>query len=363
MLLDEAMASRTEPFRRFTMTESELQEFHIAAWLHDCGKITTPEYVVDKATKLETLYNRIHEIRTRFEVLHRDADVEYLQARLRGENEDEARQHRDQRQQQLQEDFALVARCNHGSEFLSAETRAQLERIGRLRWQRHFSNRLGLSTDEQLRFGDRPEPTLPVTETLLADRPEHRVAWGERKPPVQKNDPDNRWGFDMNLPECSFNLGELHNLSVSRGTLTDEERFHINNHIVQTVRLLSGLPLPARFGRVPRLAGTHHERMDGTGYPFGLSGETMSVPEKIMAIADVFEALTAADRPYKDGKPLSATLGIMATMVAEAHLDGNTFRLFLQSGVWRSYAEQQLPPGQIDPVDEQALLQQAGLAH
>lgn len=361
MLLDEAMASREGPFRRFTMSEPELQEFHIAAWLHDCGKITTPEYVVDKATKLETLYNRIHEVRTRFEVLHRDAELDYLRALLGGEDEAAARQHRDLRQQQLREDFNLIASCNRGGEFLSPETRAELERIQRRTWQRHFSDRLGLSNDELLRLEDVPEPSLPATETLLSDRPEHRISWGDRKPPVQKGDPDNHWGFDMALPEYSFNLGELHNLTVARGTLTDEERFHINNHIVQTVRLLSGLPLPAKLRRVPRLAGTHHERMDGNGYPFRLRGEEMSVPEKIMAIADVFEALTAADRPYKDGKPLSATLAIMADMVVKEHLDGDTFAFFVRSGIWKNYADSHLAANQCDEIDQDAILKQAGL--
>ncbi|MFL1406007.1 HD domain-containing phosphohydrolase [Marinobacter sp. M1N3S26] len=361
MILDKAMASREGPFRRFTLSEPELQEFHIAAWLHDCGKITTPEYVVDKATKLETLYNRIHEIRTRFEVLHRDAELDYLEALLRGDDKTQARQQRDRRQQQLQQDFALVARCNQGGEFLAPETLAELDRISRETWQRHFSDRLGLSHDEALRLRAVPEPSLPVTEPLLADRPEHRIPWGERKPPVQRDDPDNRWGFDMTLPTHSFNLGELHNLSVARGTLTDEERFHINNHIVQTVRLLSGLPLPAGLKQVPRLAGTHHERMDGEGYPFRLHGEDMSVPEKIMAIADVFEALTAADRPYKDGKPLSMTLAIMADMVAGGHLDGDTFGFFVRSGVWQDYARHHLDSSQVDPIDEDALLTRAGL--
>lgn len=362
MLLDEAMTSREGNFQTFTMTEPELQEFHIAAWLHDCGKITTPEYVVDKATKLETLYNRIHEVRTRFEVLHRDAEVDYLNERLSGEDETIARARRDSRQQQLQKDFEQVASCNQGGEFMTADALKELARISSHTWQRHFSDRLGLSNDERLRLQEHPEPAPPVTEHLLADRPEQRIPWDGRKPPVQRDDPENQWGFDMTLPEYSFNLGEVHNLSVARGTLTEEERFHINNHIVQTVRLLSGLPLPARLQQVPRLAGTHHERMDGGGYPFRLSGNEMSIPEKIMAIADVFEALTAADRPYKDGKPLSTTLTIMADMVAKGHLDGETFTLFLKSGTWETYAAQHLPRRQVDEVDENAILTMAGLA-
>lgn len=355
-LVERAISSREGPFGNFTMTEAERYEFQIAAWLHDCGKITSPEYVVDKASKLETLYNRIHEIRTRFEVLHRDAEIACLQARLAGEPEASAVARMQQEQQQLQREFALVAECNLGSESVDDEAISTLKALGQRTWLRHFSNRAGLSQDEQRRMDHAPEKPLPVEEPLLADQPWHRVAWEGRRPPVHRDDPANHWGFDMKAPELRFNFGELHNLTVRRGTLTDEERFHINDHIVQTVRLLSSLPLPPTLRRVPRLAGTHHERVDGTGYPFRLTGEDMSIPEKIMAIADVFEALTASDRPYKTGKTLTETLDIMTRMCREGHLDPAVFRLFLRSDIWQRYGLDYLQPEQFDQVNVATLL-------
>ncbi|MCH8499778.1 MAG: HAMP domain-containing protein [Marinobacter sp.] len=356
LLLDQAIQSDQPPFAHFRMTETEAEEFQIAAWLHDCGKITSPEYVVDKATKLETIYNRIHEIRTRFEVLHRDAEIRYLRALLDGEDNAAAARQRDQRLAQLQADFALVATANAGGEFMDEELVTRIEQIADYRWQRHFSDRQGVSHDELARFEGTPEPALPVEEKLLDDKPSHMTPWGDRKPPVTRDDPRNRWGFDMALPEHAYNRGELYNLTIRKGTLTAEERFRINEHIVQTICMLNALPLPEHLARVPRLAGTHHEKMDGTGYPCKLPGEALGIPEKVMVIADIFEALTAKDRPYKDGKTLSQALDIMVHMVAEGHIDPATFRLFITTGVYRQYGDQFLAPAQLDEVDEAALL-------
>ncbi|GAA0850027.1 phosphohydrolase [Marinobacter szutsaonensis] len=352
MILAEAEASNEGRFAGFSMSDDERHEFELAAWLHDCGKITSPEYVVDKAVKLETLHNRIHEIRTRFEVLHRDAEITCLQAILEGEDEAAAREQRDHVQSRLQEEFAFLARANKGGESMSDEDIEHIRAIGQQAWQRHFSDRLGLSADEQQRLADVPEPALPITEHLLADKPEHLQPWGDHRPPVEKDDPRNVWGFDMKLPEYAYNRGEIHNLTVAKGTLTDEERFKINEHIVQTICMLDALPLPDRLANVPRLAGTHHERMDGQGYPCGLTAEQMGIPERIMAVADVFEALTAVDRPYKEGKPLTQALAIMSGMVDKGHIDRETFELFVRSGTYRRYAEQHLRPEQIDQVDE-----------
>ncbi|WP_245749899.1 HD domain-containing phosphohydrolase [Marinobacter zhejiangensis] len=357
MLVDAAQASNEPAFQDFYMTEDEAYEFHLASWLHDCGKITSPEYVVDKSTKLETLYNRIHEIRTRFEVLHRDAEIRYLKDRLNGLNPEQARNNRDLRQQELQQQFAMLADANIGGEFMSENDIAQVRLIAEQTWQRHFSDRLGLSRDELHHLGSTAEPSLPATEKLLDDKPQHLSHWGDRIPPVTRGDPRNKWGFDMELPSHAQNRGEVYNLTIQRGTLTPEERFKINEHIVQTICMLDALPLPDRLANVPRLAGTHHERMDGKGYPCGLRSKDMGVPEKVMAVADIFEALTATDRPYKDGKTLTEALGIMVRMVAERHIDGDVFRLFVLSGVYRQYAEAYLSPAQIDKVDEEALLE------
>lgn len=352
MILAEAETSNEGRFADFSMSDDERHEFELAAWLHDCGKITSPEYVVDKAVKLETLHNRIHEIRTRFEVLHRDAEITYLRALINGGDETDARTQRDCARSRLQDEFAFLAQANIGSESMSDEDTGRICAIGQQTWQRHFSDRLGLSTDEQQRLSGVPEHPLPATEYLLADKPEHLLPWGDHRPPVEKDDPRNVWGFDMKLPRYAYNRGEIHNLTVAKGTLTEEERFKINEHIVQTICMLDALPLPDRLANVPRLAGTHHERMDGQGYPCGLTAGQMGIPERIMAVADVFEALTAVDRPYKEGKTLTQSLTIMAGMVDNGHIDRDTFELFVRSGVYRHYAEQHLQPEQIDEVDE-----------
>lgn len=352
MLTEVAEHATEGPFADFRMTEDERYEFHLAAWLHDCGKITSPEYVVDKSVKLETIYNRIHEIRTRFEVLHRDADIHYLRTCLASGDPEQAEREKDARQARLQSDFAFLANANLGSEAMSDSDVARIRKIAAQTWQRHFNDRSGLSSDEQQALAGIPEQSLPATETLLADKPWHLRPWGDRVPPVQRDDPRNRWGFNMALPEHAYNRGELHNLTIQYGTLSEEERFRINEHIVQTICMLDALPLPDRLANVPRLAGTHHERMDGQGYPYGLRGEDMSIPERIMAVADIFEALTAVDRPYKQGKTLSEALGIMSKMAQQGHIDPEVFQLFVSSGTYRRYGEQHLNASQIDAVDE-----------
>ena len=320
MLLQQAEATQHGPLACFQLDEQQRYEFRIAAWLHDCGKITSPEYVVDKATKLETLYNRIHEIRTRFEVLWRDADIRYWQGRAAGEDEPVLQRQREQEHGRLRDDFALVAQANTGGEFMADTDVQRLEAIAQQSWLRHFDNRLGLSGEEERQLSGVPIAPLPAEEKLLADRPEHLFAWGERKPPVVAGDPANRWGFDMQLPEHSKNLGELYNLRIARGTLTAEERFKINDHIVQTLIMLSTRPFPKSLAKVPALAATHHEKLDGTGYPRRLSGDQLSVEDRILAIADIFEARTAADRPYKKAKTISESVRIMLFMdVSSTH--------------------------------------------
>ncbi|CAD5106898.1 HD domain-containing phosphohydrolase [Zestomonas carbonaria] len=360
MLLDKAVSAETGPYADFSMDEAELYEFRIAAWLHDCGKITSPEYVVDKATKLETLYNRIHEIRTRFEVLWRDAEIDYWQGIASGGDQESLQMALERRRAELQEEFAFVANANIGGEFMKDEDVDRLREIGKRRWWRHFDNRIGLSHDEAERLAAVPLAQLPVEESLLADRPEHLVPWGDRKPPVDKDDPRNVWGFDMRLPAQAYNYGELYNLGIRRGTLNEEERFKINEHIVQTIIMLNTLPLPRQFKRVPTIAGNHHEKMDGTGYPRRLRKEDMGIAERVMAIADIFEALTAADRPYKAPKTLSESVRILGFMARDQHIDADLFRLFLTSGVYREYGEKFLRREQLDEVDIRPYLEMLG---
>ncbi|MFR9720947.1 HD domain-containing phosphohydrolase [Aeromonas diversa] len=349
MLTQAACDQSDGPFAGFALTEEQWEAVHIASWLHDCGKVTTPEFVVDKATKLETLYDRIHEIRTRFEVLKRDAYIEALSARLAEEERERARAEAAPRWSELDEEFAFVAECNLGSEGMDPARLERLTAIAARTWLRTLDDGLGLSHEERARRGERPAP--PCFETLLADKPEHRIV----RPEEDRLDDDNPWGFRVKVPEWLYNRGELYNLSVMRGTLTEEERYKINEHIIQTIRMLRRLPFPGHLAAVPEMAGGHHEKMDGTGYPCGLKGEQMSVPARIMAIADVFEALTASDRPYKSGKTLSQSLAILRSMAAGGHLDPDLYRLFLESGVWRDYGVRFLRPEQQDSVDLAAL--------
>jgi len=358
LLADRMQAETLGPYADFHLNEDECEAFRLAAWLHDCGKVTSAEHIMDKATKLEVVYNRIHEIRMRFETLWRDAEIDCLRARLRGEDARAAEDRRDARQARLREDFRFVAECNIGGESLSDGAVERLRAIGAQTWRRHFDDALGLDAQESARLaGSRPAPpALPATEQLLADRPHHVVPWDDaRRPAVERGDPRNTWGFDMTLPGHRRNLGELHNLAIQRGTLTDEDRFAINDHIVQTLIMLKSLPWPAHLERVPDIAANHHERMDGQGYPRRLRGEQLGTTERIMALVDVFEALTAADRPYKPPKTLSESLGIMATMCRGGHLDPELYRYFVRSRVWLDYARTFMRPEQIDDVDAEAL--------
>ena len=352
MLARAACDAKTGPFARFDIDENGWEALHIAGWLHDCGKVTTPEYVVDKATKLETLYDRIHEIRTRFEVLKRDAEIACLKAISAGGNGPELRAALAAQLRTLDEEFAFVAACNEGGESMAPENVARLKAIGARTWQRTLDDRLGVSREEAERMARAPTAPLPATESLLADKPEHIIERG-----AQDRIPEgNPWGFKMAVPAHLYNRGEIYNLSIARGTLTDEERYKINDHIVQTIIMLTRLPFPKHLKSVPELAGGHHERMDGNGYPKRLFGGDMSVQARIMAVADIFEALTAADRPYKKGKMLSEAIRIMARMKNNGHIDPDLFDLFLESGVYRDYAERYMQPQYVDAVDVGAYL-------
>lgn len=330
-MLAQAACDQTEgPFAGYTLNDEEWYELHLAAWLHDCGKVTTPEYVVDKATKLETIYDRIHEVRTRFEVLRRDAEIEMLRRQLAGEDKAATEAAFAARVAELEQQFAFVAEANIGGEFMAPDKIDRLQVIGAQTWTRYFDRSLGLSWEEATRLKDDPPAPAPAVEPLLQDRGDHRVG--------------------------IYNRGELYNLSVQRGTLTAEERKIINDHIVVTQEMLKQLPFPKSLKRVPQIAGNHHEKIDGTGYPNGLTGDQMGTQEKIMAIADVFEALTAADRPYKTPKTISECVKILGFMRKDKHVDSDLFDLFLTSGVYRDYAEQYLRPDQVDEVNIAAYL-------
>ena len=349
MLAMEANKSHEGVFKKFNFKdENAWREFRIAALLHDCGKVTTPEYVVDKATKLESIHNRIHEIRTRFEVLLRDAHIAYLKGLLEGkEGQELLMQRRNEAEAKLFDDFAFLAECNIGGEFMDAQKIERLQEIASVTWMRHFDDRLGMSEAENKRLADIPLKPLPCVETLLQDKPEHLIVR------AQEIDSEiyTRLGIRMKIPKYYNNLGELYNLSIARGTLNDEERYKINEHIIMSIRMLSELPFMDNLKHVPEYACAHHETMKGTGYPRGLTKEQISLPARIIAIADIFEALTANDRPYKKAKTISEAIKILSFMKKDGHIDGDLFELFLSSGVYLQYAKKYLKPEQIDAVD------------
>jgi HD-GYP domain-containing protein (c-di-GMP phosphodiesterase class II) len=301
MMLAEAASNTADgPLRDFVMTDKDRYELKIAGMLHDCGKVTTPVHVVDKATKLQTIYDRIGLIDARFETLKRDAELRMLRGKLesleRGEKgnwaELEARFSAEVKQIEADREFLRL--CNIGSERMAPEDQQRVFNIGTgYRW---------------------------------------RDVEGHEDSPFLTED-------------------EIHNLTIRRGTLTDEERKIINHHIEVTIMMLESLPWPRHLKNVPEYAGGHHERMDGKGYPRGLTREQMSVQARVMGIADIFEALTAKDRPYKKGKTLTEALTILGKFKLNGHIDPDLFDIFIRERVYLRYAEQFLDPEQIDAVD------------
>jgi len=347
MLINVVSKSNDEIFKEFSLdTKDKLKEFEIGAWLHDCGKVTTPEYVIDKSTKLETITDRIHEIRTRFEVLWRDAQISYLTSQLDGNNKDEALKALHVEQEKLIEDFAFIASVNIGGEFMDESKQERIKEIANQEWVRNFDDKLGLGEVEILRYDDEDTQTLPITEKLLSDKKQHIIKREHFDYESYKKD-----GFKEDVPEYLYNYGEIYNLCIAKGTLTPEERYKINEHVIMSIKMLEKIPFPSRLSRVPEYAGTHHETLIGNGYPRQLSAKELSIPARVMAIADIFEALTASDRPYKKAKTLSESIKIMSFMVKDKHIDGDLFKLFLTSNLHVEYAKKHLKPEQIDEVN------------
>ncbi|ACM93701.1 methyl-accepting chemotaxis protein [Nautilia profundicola AmH] len=343
-------ASQSEKFEFEIKNEQQETEISIAAWLHDCGKIVTPEYVVDKAVKLETIYNRIHEIRTRFEVINRDLIIEALKRKMNGEDEKKVDEWLKKEQKQLQDDFDFIAKLNVGSESIEESTLERLQNIANREWLRYFDDTKGLSKGEIERIPEEDfNQKLPVREKLISDKQRHKI-----KRPAEEIEEYKKYGFKVEIPENLYNYGEVYNLSIKKGTLTKEEFFKIQEHAMMTIKMLEQLPFPDYLKNVPIYAGAHHEKLNGKGYPRKLTEKDLPIPARIMAIADIFEALTASDRPYKHPKKLSEAIDILADMVKKGELDKDLFLLFLTSGIYLEYAKKYLKPEQIDDVDVNA---------
>jgi len=295
MLAEAACEIDYGPLKEFTMDDNQKYALNVAGWLHDCGKITTPEYVVDKGTKLETIYDRIKTVETRFEVLKRDREIAALRRKMK-ENGIEVDLDSDASYRaeirQLVEDLEFIHTCNIGGETMEGVDVERVKTIAKYQWTNPEGKDKGLLT------GD-----------------------------------------------------EIQNLIIGRGTLTYREREIINNHISVTIKMLESLPYPKHLAAVPEYAGGHHEKMDGSGYPRGLTRDQMSIPARIMGIADIFEALTAGDRPYKKAMPLSQALRILGRMKVESHVDPDLFDVFIHKKVYLKYAERFLDKNQIDDFD------------
>ena len=303
MMLAEAVNAHKEgPLASFSMDERDRYELKIAGLLHDCGKVTTPVHVVDKATKLQTLFDRIDLIDTRFEVLKRDQEIAVLRAQL------EMRELKDPAAE-----ATLWTACR--------------EKIDALDADREFLRHVNQGAE------------------AMKDADLHRV---------RDIGQGHIWRNVNGLESEFLSADELENLTIRAGTLTSAERGVINNHIVATIKMLEQLPWPKHLKNVPEYAGGHHERMDGKGYPKGLTRDQMSVQARVMGIADIFEALTARDRPYKQGMKLSQAMGIMHKFRTGGHIDPDLFDIFVKEGVYLRYANQFLDPWQIDTVDPQA---------
>jgi HD-GYP domain-containing protein (c-di-GMP phosphodiesterase class II) len=299
MLAEAAHGAKDGALAAFRMSDKDRYELKIAGLLHDCGKITTPVHVVDKATKLQTIFDRVELVATRFEVLKREAEVEMLRAKLGAlqVGDDESAQRAEEafaaKVRRYDEDREFLRRTNVGSERMRPEDQARVSQIARYTW---------------------------------------RNERGQVERFLSKDEEDN--------------------LNIAYGTLSGPEREIINYHIVATIKMLEALPWPSHLANVPEYAGGHHERMDGKGYPKGLTREQMSVQARVMGIADIFEALTAKDRPYKPGKTLSESLAILGKMKQGGHVDPDLFDIFVREKVYLRYAREFLDPEQIDEVDE-----------
>ncbi len=360
LLAQAADISDIGPYADFKLTKNSKQAIHVAAWLHDCGKITTPEFVIDKATKLETIYDRLHEIRMRFELVKKETELSFSKRQLAGEHPDELHLELQKELKTIDEEFLLVAGCNQGDVSMDEWTINQINAISKRKWTRTLSDRVGLSHLElarKLRSGT--TPTLPTQEYLLADKEEHKIL---REGDVEKHN-YKKMGFNIEQPELLYNRGELYSLLVKRGTLNTEERYKINEHIIQSTLMMDKLNFPKHLRDVPEIACGHHEKMDGTGYPKGLTSEQMSPLAKMMAIADIFEALTSDDRPYKKPNTLSQSMAIMSKMRDSQHIDAELFDLFVENGVYKEYAIKYLDESQIDNIQPEEFLSEKGKLH
>ncbi len=296
MLLAEGINLQMDgPFADNLFSEQEWEELKLAAWMHDVGKIAVPEHVVDKQTRLQTVFDRAELVRTRFDLIEQGLYARWLEQRIELLEQGAppaavraAEQECEARRSELAQERDFVLACNNPSQVMDEGKREQLEAVA----AKTFTHR------------GKELPYLTEDEVL--------------------------------------------NLCIRAGTLTEAERSVIQNHAVVTRDMLSALPFPKGLENVPVVASRHHEKLDGSGYPDGLSGDDLSLQARILAVADIFEALTARDRPYKQPMKVSKALEILEYMKKDGHLDPDVLDIFVSRKIYRAYAEAELDPDQVD---------------
>ncbi|WP_418640964.1 HD domain-containing phosphohydrolase [Sulfurimonas sp. ST-27] len=284
LMLANAVNKENQIFQNKTYTKEQLQEINFAALMHDIGKLATPEQIVDKATKLETIYDRVYMIEARIALIKKEYEIACLKKEIDKKTfEDTVKE--------LENYFDKIQESNKAAGFTSDEDVALF--------------------------------------TMLADKV------------YQIN----------NKAYKVLTKDEAYNLSIRKGTLTKEERQIINDHAKISLEILKKLPFPQKYKNIPEIAGSHHEKLNGKGYPRGLKGDEISFEARILAIADIFEALTASDRPYKKANPLSLAMKILYFMAKENELDKSLVKYFYTSGLYKEYAKKFLPKSSIDEVE------------
>lgn len=271
----------TGPYRNVRFGVQDLNELKYAALLHDFGKIGVREKVLVKAMKLYP--GDLERIRARFDYALRSFEVSMLRRKLEAIDRGASRETLDA----LELEFVQKRQ-----EIASA-------------WDA---------------VNDANQPTV-----LSEDRCDRVEALCQIHYP----------GMDGQLQPLVTEQ-EVINLKIPRGSLNAAEIEEIRSHVVHTFRFLERIPWGSNFRRIPQIAGGHHERLNGTGYPNRLRAEEIPLQSKIMTVADIFDALTASDRPYKKAVPVERALAILDAEVNDHHIDGELVRVFVEARIWET---------------------------
>lgn len=274
-------------FKDITFSQDQLYELRIAAYMHDIGKVTTPVEIVEKAKKLQTIFDRIHYVRLRMDYIiqkikleGQNSKIELLQNGNDPAKIKSCEQETLEKVAEMEEIRDFVNKCNEPGEFLEDETLERLKELSKRTYQ-----------DEA----------------------------GESQPLLTED--------------------ELLNLSIRRGSITEAERKKMQGHAAVTLKMLKQIPFTKKLKNIPNFAGAHHEFINGKGYPLGLAGDEIPFEGKLMAVTDIAEALTASDRPYKKAMPLETVYRILRSMAEKGELDPNLVDLFIDKEVYKIYQE------------------------